>query len=482
MTPDLHAIDRALPVRIRAALEAFEVPGAVIAVVRGDQDYLMTYGATAHDRDDPVRPDTPFDVGSCAKSYVSAAVAILASEGKLSLDDPVRRYVPELELDDPWISDHITLRDFLSNRTGLMRQRPIEAFPNAELSVLDIIARMGRLRRVHPFRAGFVYFNLGFMTAALAVERVSGMPYAQFLAEKLFAPLGMTASASGSLAYRTLQGRALGHTLQDGRVHVIADMIFDSTQGAGCVHSSGADALRWLRFHMREQGAGIVSPALMRELHSPHTIMPSEETGLMHRVPEASLCDYCLGWWTSQLGEHRLVQHSGGMFGWRAMTSFLPGADIGVAVYLNSARNVHHAIAYMVLEAMLGRPIRDWTRIAQDHAATVARDFTQWVAQVYPLRADAPELTLDACGGRYVHPVAGQIEIVHSGDGLLMKQLDGRLWDLALTPVGGGLFEAIFDNIAVRDYMPAAGRVRFVADGGEVVAFEEPGTRYERCD
>ena len=333
MARKLAELDGSLPDRIVAALELFDVPGAVISVVNGHDEYLMTFGVKRHGSTDPVLASTAFDVGSCAKSYVATAIAILATAGKLRLDDPVRDYVPELALDDPWISDHVTIRDFLSNRTGLARQRPIEAFPNPEMSILEIVARMKHIRRVCPFRGGYVYFNLGFMVCALIVERVSGLSYSDFLEQRLFAPLGMVRSASGRQAFDRLGERASGHTSHGGPTVALEDMLFENTQGAGCVYSSGLDALRWLRFHVREDGAGLISPALMRELHKPHTVMLPEDTGLMHRVPEANLCAYCLGWWTSQLANVRLVQHSGGMFGWRAQTSFVPGSDIGVAVY-----------------------------------------------------------------------------------------------------------------------------------------------------
>ncbi len=483
MARNLIEFDASLPSRIAAALETFKVPGAVIAVTRGDDEFLMTAGVKRYGSADPVLPTTAFDVGSCAKSYVATAVAILATEGKLGLDDLIRRYVPELALDDPWISDHVTIRDFLSNRTGLARQRPIEAFPNPEMSVLDIMARMKNIRRVYPFRGGYVYFNLGFIVCALVVERVSGMSYAGFLARRLFAPLGMTHSASGRQAFDQLAGRASGHTSHGGPTVVLKEMLFENTQGAGCVYSSGEDALRWLRFHVREEGAGLISPPLMRQLHSPHTVMPFNETGLMHRPPEASLCAYCLGWWTSELASRRLVQHAGGMFGWRAQTSFIPGADMGVAVYLNSARTVHHAIAYMVLESILGLPPRNWVGIVENHVDRVAREFTETMEAVYPRKAG--EMSLRALGdyeGRYTHPASGEIEIVQSGGGLLVKQLDGRLWDLSLKPLGDDVFEAGFDNIAVRDYLPAPARARFVVEAAKVVAFEEPGTRYDRLN
>ena len=271
--------------------------------------------------------------------------------------------------------------------------------------------------------------------------------------------------------------------LTKNQVISLEDAVFENTEGAGCVYSSGSDALRWLRFHMRERREGLVAPAILRELHHPHTIIPQEESDLMHRVPEASLCAYCLGWWTSEFGAQRIVQHSGSMFGWRAQTSFVPNLDIGIAVYLNIANPIHHAIAYMVLEKLMTLEPRDWVRVAKEHAETSARLFSQTMERLYPCSVDgcSSSLSLISYEDRYAHPAAGIIEIEERDGGLLVKQMDGRLWDIVLRPLSETVFEAQFAQPAARDYLPAAARACFVVEGGRVVAFEETTTRYERC-
>lgn len=482
---DIDTLDGSLRQRIEAALEAFEVPGAVVAVARGNDDFLAVFGRRRSDRPELVGPDTAFDVGSCAKSYVSTAIGILASDGKLALDDPARRYVPELDLDDHWISEHVTIRDFLSNRVGLSRQTPIEAFPNEELGLDEIFRRMRFIKRAKPFRGGYIYFNLGFMICARIVARVSGMSYEQFLAQRLFSPLGMTRSASGRIPFGSFSNRAAGHTTNNGRIVPLEDMVFENVQGAGGIYSSGKDALAWLRLHMRENTRSVIDPAILRELHQPHTIMRVEETGLMHRLPEASLCAYCLGWWTSEFHDQRLVQHAGGMFGWQAQTSVLPSLDIGVAVYINIHRPIHHAIAYMVMEALLGTPERDWVRIAKERLAHNTRAFVRSVEEALPSdMSEVLSLPLESYTGFYHHPAAGRIEIevVPGSRSLYMKQLDGRFWDMALKPLGGNVVEAEFANQAANDYLLAPGRARFIVEGERVTGFDGASTLYRRED
>lgn len=480
--PPLDALSPALAAEARRALAAFDVPGAVVAVVRGDEDYLLSWGVAETGTARSVGPDTVFDVGSCSKSHVATAIAVLATQKKLKLDDPVRRYVPELELDDAWVSEQVQICDLLSNRTGLARQRPIEAFANHELSVEAILPRLKHIPRIRPFRAGYVYFNIGFVLCALIVERVTGMTYAEFLAREVFAPLGMQHSGSGQWALDRLPEIAAGHTLNGGALKAVAPAAYENTQGAGGVFSTGRDALRWLRFHAREDEQGkIVSPALLRLLHRPHTVMPQEETRFIHRAPGASLAAYCLGWWTSEFGGHRLVHHSGEMFGWRAHTALLPTRELGVAVYLNAARNVHAAICYMAMEHLLGAPPRDWTAIAQAQQALHVEQTERLTATLMPADAATPmSLPLSAYEGRFFHPAAGAVEVTSAPEMLRMRQMDGRLWDMDLTPIGGDVFSASFSLPEVADYQAAPSRVRFVVGAGVVVALQDMTTLYVR--
>src|SRR5262249_9748523 len=107
---------------VRAALEKWEVPGLAIAVVKDGEIVLARgYGVGEVGKDRKVSADTAFPTGSCAKSFVAAAVGILVEEGKLRWDDPVAKHLPDFELADRYLTEHVTLRDLLCHRTGLRR-------------------------------------------------------------------------------------------------------------------------------------------------------------------------------------------------------------------------------------------------------------------------------------------------------------------------------------------------------------------------
>jgi len=481
----LCQVDPGLAERVSGLLRSSGTPGAVVVLVRGDGVSVETYGVPVHGGARSVTPGTAFDIGSCSKSFVATAVARLVTDGRLDLDDRVKPIVPELELDDPEITEKITIRDLLCNRTGLKRQVPVESFANPDIRVEHIASRLQHLDRLHPFREGYVYFNPGFMIASLVVERVSGTPYARFLERELFAPLGMTGTASGLRPFEILADRAVGHVEPDGAPRpVIDEPVFDNWQGAGGVYSGGLDAARWLRLHLGLTGSSVVDVAILRELQRSHTRIPDEECKLIHKPPEGKRCDYCLGWWTTDLLGHRLVHHAGEMFGWRAHLAMLPDDLIGVAVFLNSSADpVHQLICYTVLEHALTGTTRDWREEGTRERRRMQRQFVQTVEREFPCVVGAPSpVPPDRFLGRYRHPACGDVLVEPAGSALRMRLVDGRLWDTRLSHLGGSVFSAEMERPSVRDYFPAPWRVRFEIDGERVTALEDLQARYNRID
>jgi CubicO group peptidase (beta-lactamase class C family) len=114
--PDEETIDAL----VRRAMSTWRVPGVAVAVVQDDRVvYLRGHGVREAGKDDPVTPDTLFPLGSCTKAFTTTALAVLAGEGKLDWDDPVRRHVPFFRLSDPAADGKVTLRDLVSHRTGV---------------------------------------------------------------------------------------------------------------------------------------------------------------------------------------------------------------------------------------------------------------------------------------------------------------------------------------------------------------------------
>jgi CubicO group peptidase (beta-lactamase class C family) len=483
----LHDLDPVLAREIESILEGHRIPAAALAVVRGEEAFLGALGVRRVGDTQTVTPTTGFDVGSCSKAYVATAAALLVAEGQLALDAPVREVVPELEYADAWLSEHVTFRDLLSNRIGLARHVPLEYFMDPEIDVPELLRRVRFVPQGVPFRDRLAYSNHGFMAVALAVSRLSGLPYARFLEQRLFAPLGMRHSASGRRAFERLDDRALGYTMVDGRPVPVEQVILENCEGAGGVYSCAADAARWLRFWLdrgRIEGTAVVPEPLIEELHSPHVVIRPPDRALAFCPPDARHACYCLGWSSSDFHGHRMVQHAGGMIGFRAQTAFLPDAGIGVAVYLSAAVDLQAALAYRIVEHLLGHAPRDWLAIAARDSATASQQLAGLVAIVVPCKPGArASLDLEAYTGRYAHPASGAAVVERGRDGLVLRFRDAHMWDAALVHLGEDVFEFRPLHASIADNLPAPLRLRFVVEEGRVRGLQDLwGERYTRIE
>ena len=222
-------------------------PGCAVAVAQdGELIYSRGYGYANLDYDIPITPQTVFDVGSVTKQFNAACISMLALEGKLSLDDNVRKWLPEL----PEYERPITLRHMLHHTSGLRDY--LNLFPLAgrgsyyPISHGQILAMMSRQRAlISPPGERYRYSNTAYMLLAQVLERAGGRSLGQMSQEHIFDPLGM----EGSFMYENLEEiiprRATGYDRDaEGRPRIVHNYNFDVT-GDGQLYTTVEDLLRW---------------------------------------------------------------------------------------------------------------------------------------------------------------------------------------------------------------------------------------------
>ena len=171
------------------------VPGAVLAIVRGEEViFARGFGVADIEKKTPVTPDTPFFIGSTTKAFTATLVGMLVDEGRMQWDDPVEKYLPEFKLKvqskDP--NDRATLRDVLSHRTGFTRMAFLEI--NTGLSSDEILRRASSAEALAPFRQRFLYNNVHYLAAGSAAGVAAGTSWHALMKARILAPLGMTAT------------------------------------------------------------------------------------------------------------------------------------------------------------------------------------------------------------------------------------------------------------------------------------------------
>jgi len=400
---------------------AWDVPAASIAIVKDGQVVLSNgYGGATDDL-------TSFYIASVTKTFTVAALGMLADEGKLRIDDPVTKYLPEFATADPALTSQLTVRDLMAHRTGLPRA---DLLMFSGLSDPAVIGRLKGLAPVAPLRTRLTYQNQMYLALGEIVARLSGKPWSQFVSERVLTPLGMTHSSATGLGHTSAAVTAAQpHARVNGKVSPIS-LVPRPPYGAGGINSTARDMAAWLQFLLGDgtwNGTKLLGPQVISATRQPQMITPST-----YMYPDAVLSSYGLGWFLSDYHGHLIVQHGGNGEGWTSLLFLQPDLKLGIAVLTNmNSTTLPWAMAYSVADAYAGRAGRDWAQYYLNYER--ARDAAQ--AKQMPV---AIEGVVDAATwvGNYLSPVYGELRIEAAGNTLELQY--GSALRATIRPVAGG--------------------------------------------
>jgi CubicO group peptidase (beta-lactamase class C family) len=306
------------------------VPGLSLAVARGkDMIVAKGYGFARLEDSVPATELTTYPIASVTKQMTAAAVLKLAEQNRLKLKDHAAQYLEYPPADEP-----MTLRHLLGHTSGLPVFDPLDGpMPRGEVRVEDVVTWF----RDHPpeVKPGerFIYSNAGYYLLGRIIERVSGRPYAAFLADALFQPAGMTATGDCAHAKPT----ARGYTAASGSFTPV------DSQGPGYAAaglcSSVVDLVSWMRALRDRKVINRLSWLQMTE--------PVE-------LRDGSQASYGLGVSLWRLERHRVVGHGGAHPGYSSHIAFYPDADLIVAVLANTDEALTRRLSDRVARRVLG--------------------------------------------------------------------------------------------------------------------------------
>jgi CubicO group peptidase (beta-lactamase class C family) len=457
---------RGLDAYVESAMREWEVPGLALAVVRGDSViFARGYGVRELGRPEPVDEHTLFAVASTTKAMTAAALGMLVDESKVAWDDPVSRHFPALQLADPFVTRELTVRDLLTHRSGLPRGDLLWwASPYDRAEVLQ------RVRHLHPassFRSQYGYQNIMYLAAGEMLGSLAGTTWDEFLAARLFRPLGMSRSNTSVARLQGMDNVATPHVRLDGRVRPVAWRDFDNVGAAGAVNSSAREMAQWIRLNLNRGTLGgrrLLSEAVVKEMQTPQTVVRAD-TIAERMYPEVNFRAYGLGWSLQDYRGRKMVLHGGALDGMRTQVAMLPAEGVGVVVIANAAPTMLHvALAYRVLDAFLDGPRRDWNR---DFRALFLRQTQEEERRAREEEAKRvadtrPSLPLARYAGTYSDPMYGDMTLAEE---------DGRLVLRFGASYAGDLEHWHFDTFRVtwRDLSMGRAMATFALDaGGEV--------------
>ena len=375
-----------------AAYDKPDSPGCALGIVHnGEFIYKRGYGMASLEFGVPLTPQSVFDMGSISKQFTAASVVLAAEQGYLSLDDDVRKYIPEL----PSYGNAITLRDLLHHTSGLrdhvtlllLSGRHVEDIhPTAEL--LDLLSRQKALNSATGDE--FLYSNSNYFLLGLVIHRASGKPLSTFAEENIFKPLGMNHSRFFDNHSVVVPGRVAAYQAgADGGFRVDWSTNFDIVGGAGLM-SSVDDLLIWDRnFYGNKLGKG----TLLREMQTRGVLKNGKPI------------EYALGLYISTYRGLPIVEHSGVLFGYRTELLRFPEQKFSVICLCNLAASKPLQLADQVADIYLDGQFKSELSPA---TTPVARDVAE--------RVDPRTFV-----GLYRNPESHSVyELLGSGDGLVL--------------------------------------------------------------
>ncbi len=314
-------------------------PGCALGVVQdGRLSYAAGYGLASVELGVPITARTVFDIGSVSKQFTAMAVLLLAQDGKLSLDDEIQKYLPEI----PRYPAPITIRHLLHHTSGLRDYIDIlessgvpEEMVTTDRDALDALAR----QKGTNFSPGaeFLYSNSGFFLASVIVQRASGKSLREFAAERIFSPLGMSHTQFVERHDRIVPAKAGSYAEAEGGGFRLALANWEQT-GDGAVNTTVEDLLAWVGNFTSGRVGG---PAAIRELETP---------GLLN---DGKPISYALGLRISIYRGLRLVSHGGSWAGFRAELDRYPDQGTAVIVLCNLAESGPWLLATRVADILL---------------------------------------------------------------------------------------------------------------------------------
>jgi len=465
---------------VAKAMTDWRVPGLAIVVVKDDSVVLIKgYGVRELGKPDPVTVHTRFGNMSTTKAFTAMLVAMLADSGRLSFDDPVQKYEPQVQFADPYVTREITVRDLLTHRVGF--GDPDYLWGSSGLDFAAITHRLRFVPAQTSFRSRFQYNNVTYALAGDVAAHAAGTTWQSLLHARILGPLGMTETLADA---SELKGAGVAdvtapHGIVRDTVRVLPASLdgIDDIAPAGAIFSTATDMTKWLRFLLdsgKVAGRRLVSAQNFAELFKPQQIVqrPFYPTAtLTHPHFQA----YGLGWILQDYRGEFIAIHTGSIEGRSAIVGLIPDRRLGLAIFTNLDHSeLRHALMYTVFDRYIGvsTPAHDWSvemrtlyRGLADSAAVRRR-----AAESKRITGTKPTLPLERYAGTYADSLYGTVTVGLVNGRLTLQtgtasgQLEHWQYDVFRVTWADPFWDPSYLAFAI-DPDGSVGEVRFV-DGG----------------
>lgn len=462
----------------RRVVETFDATGMIaIAMIEGKIVYQGAFGLAEAGTERPVTSDMLFPIGSISKAFTATALALLVDRGTIEWDAPITTYIPEFNMHDPWVTEHFSVRDALTHRSGL----PVGAgdllfWPDGEGDAADVLDALPHLRPTSGFRTEFGYDNLLYIVAGEVVARAAGKSWADFVTDEIFKPLDMRSCAANRSRIKKRAKVVTGHQFAPGAEKGTPvderTLLRDWVAPAGGIYCSAEDMMKWAQFWfdagVTSDGKRLISEDQMSELWRGVTPMPTgaplqQRGSTIHPL-------YALGWMVQDFQGAPMATHAGGVSGVISNFILLPKQEIAIFASTNDERQGAVAWTYQLADGFIGEQDLDYIKVFGDRLAGALEKTQSALAEASepPENAAAPSLPLSAYAGVYEDAWYGRVTIAAGPDGLSIDMSRSELLDGPLTHFDGDKFVAAWPDRSLN----ADAFVTFSVEDGAATGFK----------
>ena len=338
--------------------------GAFTAIRNGEVVVREVFGVADIETGRPITEKSIFDLASDTKCMTTSVISQLCDEGKLKWEDPVRKFIPDFFLGDEYISEHLTLKDCASHRSGLcsqnlIRRRPVSDFPTRQAFVDQL--RFFTLAK-EP-RDAFMYQNELYAVLGHVAELIEGKSWEQCVLDRIAKPLGIEMAFRG-IPDEGHEDVAMPHLTDGKTIEKTKHNSFWQNNPCGGARSNLLGFEKWLRVWIAggrfPDGSDFVSREMYQKMTTPISFWSAGNDIDCNR-------NYALGLAPSVYRGHKLVYHGGSINGFRSAMGFFPGLNSGYCIMINSGSQPLSVLKILLCDAALGCLKDDYTENVRAH-------------------------------------------------------------------------------------------------------------------
>lgn len=457
--------DPTLDATVEAAIARYHLPGIAVGVIEdGKVAYARGFGETVAGSGDPVTTKTLFKIASNSKAMTASVLARLVQAGKLRWDDPVIKYLPGFAMHDPWVTQHMTVRDLLVHDSGLPEGGgDLMLWPEPNLFTrADIIHGLKHIKPAYGFRAGYAYDNLLYVVAGEVAAAAGGASYEALVRRELFEPLGLDGCRVGEFSRAEAGSVAQPHMRSgDGNeaMRQDGDLVPAITSAAaGGIRCGLDDMLKWARNWLAPTPAQLqwLGPEQRAEMWKARTPMPISR--FRKQWDDTHYYAYAFGFRVADADGEWTVSHTGTLGGMYSMMMLLPDRKSGFVFMINGDGGTARTILGEALLKLFTQP--DGERGLDDFAdemerpapaASTPASTPAPVPQPLPdiaTRKPVTAVQMQPWLGIWRDPWFGEVRVCPVGEGVEWRsakspRMHGMVGDL------GGRYLLHWDDIAV---------------------------------